>query len=175
MPDDNDPSQAQLFTVENGAYVLAKTKKQNSEDVWLQSVKDRMTSVVSASSEMVKKFMKNDSNTRARSKKQFLPEDRTSMVTNDEKDLILARAFEYIVAVMELILINLDFQLHHYLVDAFRVELERTFKNRLTTEADWDKLIEPDPSLSNRISVIAGKIEGLTSSLQEVERLQRRL
>lgn len=158
-----------------GQYVLAKSKRESSEEDWVQSVKDRMASLFSASGDVVKQFMKSESNKRATAKRPFLPEERTAMVTEDEKELILSRAFEYIFAVMELILINLDFQVHCYLVEGFKTELGKTFKNRLTNDADWEKLVEPDSTLQDRINVVQDKISSLVSSLQEVERLQRRL
>ena len=97
------------------------------------------------------------------------------MVTSEEKDQILRRSFEYIVALIEFNLVTLKFQLNYYLYMGFKEELGKTFKNRLTNEADWAKLAEPDPSLSDRLDLLKEKIVGVVDSLQEVERLQRRM
>ena len=131
--------------------------------------------MVSASGVAAKRFLKEESASRSTSKKSFLPDERTSMVTSEEKDQILRRAFEYIVALIEFNLVTLKFQLNHYLYMGFREELGKTFRNRLMNEADWAKLVEPDPSLSDQLDVLKGKIVGVVDSLQEVERLQRRM
>jgi hypothetical protein len=57
----------------------------------------------------------------------------------------------------------------------FKTELGKTFKNKLMNEANWADLIEPDPALSDRLDIVKGRIEGVLSSLMEVERLQRKL
>jgi hypothetical protein len=131
--------------------------------------------MASASGDDAKRFLKEESASRSTSKKSFLPDERTSMVTPEEKDQILRRSFEYIVALIEFNLVTLKFQLNHYLYMGFKEELSKTFKNRLMNEADWAKLIETDPSLSDRLNLVKQKIVGVVDSLQEVERLQRRM
>jgi hypothetical protein len=131
--------------------------------------------MASASGDAAKRFLKEESASRSTSKKSFLPDERTSMVTPEEKDQILRRSFEYIVALIEFNLVTLKFQLNHYLYMGFKEELGKTLKNRIMNEADWAKLIEPDPSLSDRLDLVNEQIVGVVDSLQEVERLQRRM
>lgn len=141
----------------------------------MQSAKARMSAMISASGDLAKQFLKQESVSRATSKTHFLPDERTAMVTDEEIKQIIRRSFEYIVALMEFNLVNLRFQLNHYLFQGFKTELGKTFKNKLMNEANWAELIEPDPDLAGRLDVVKGKIEGVLSSLMEVERLQRKL
>lgn len=134
-----------------------------------------MSTLLSASGEKAKEFLRNESVTRATSKRGFLPDERTSMVTDEETDKILRRAFEYIVALMEFNLVNLKFQVNHYLYEGFKVELSKSFKSKVVNEADWDKMVEPDPSVSKRLAELKDQIAGLSDSLQEVQRMQRRM
>jgi hypothetical protein len=97
------------------------------------------------------------------------------MVTDEEVTQILRRAFQYIVALVEFNLIITRFQITHYLFNGFKTELGKTFKNNLMNEANWEELIEPDPSLQERLQIVKLRIDGVQSSLMEVERLQRKL
>jgi hypothetical protein len=152
-----------------------RSKAEEHEASWLESAKSRVKVMLSASGVAAKRFLKEESASRSTSKKSFLPDERTSMVTSEEKDQILRRSFEYIVALIEFNLVTLKFQLNHYLYMGFKEELGKTFKNRLMNEADWEKLTEPDPSLLDRRDILKEQIIGVVDSLQEVERLQRRM
>jgi len=147
-----------------------ETKKQN----WVDSAILRFEAVLSASGDMAKQILRQESASRAMSKKKFLPDERTTMVTGEEEDKILRRAFEYIVALMEFNLVTLKFQLNHYLFIGFKKELSKTFRNKLTEETDWADLVKPDPHLAKRLDEVKKRIIGVKASLEEVERLQRR-
>jgi hypothetical protein len=97
------------------------------------------------------------------------------MTTDNEMDVILRRALEYIVALVEFNVFVMKCQIIHYLLLGFKQELGKTFKNKILNEADWGMLIEPDPYLKQRFEEVVSKIEGVQSSLIEVERLQRKL
>jgi hypothetical protein len=163
------------YTLQGQDYVRSRSKAEEHEASWLESAKSRFRVMASASGEAAKRFLKEESASRSTSKKAFLPDERTSMVTSEEKDQILSRSFEYIVALIEFNLVTLKFQLNYYLYMGFKEELGKTFKNGLMNEADWAKLAEPDPGLSDRLDLLKEKIVGVVDSLQEVERLQRRM
>jgi len=152
-----------------------KTAKEKDEESLFQRAQSRFNSFVSGSGELAKEFLRNDSITRATSKKSFLPDERTSMVTYEETDKIIQRSFEYIVALMEFNLVTLNFQLNHYLYEGFKTELSRFFRTKLVNDANWDKLVEPDPSVALRLTELKEQIAGLSDSLREVERMQRKM
>lgn len=156
-------------------FELVKSKREVTEEGYFEAIKSRLFAVVSGSGADAKEILKRESATKARSKTQFLPDERTSMVTDEEVTHILRRSFEYIVALVEFNLIITRFQITHYLFTGFKMELGKTFKNNLMNEANWEELIEPDPSLKERLELVKIRIEGVQSSLLEVERLQRKL
>lgn len=108
------------------------------------------------------------------SKKSFLPDERTSMVTSDEIDTILQRSFEYIVALMDFNLICLKFHLNHYLYQGFKQELNHSFVLKLNN-ADWETLVQPDPAVRKRIDELIGQIKSIEDSLNDVETMYRRM
>lgn len=120
-------------------------------------------------------MLRQETESRAEAKKYFLPDERAAMVTDDESEQILQRSFEYLIALMEFNHVTLKFQIRHYLFNGFKTELRKTFKNRLMNEADWATLVEPDQSLALRLSTVKAQIKAVQMSLQEVERLQRRM
>ena len=117
-------------------YVRVRSQKEHNEETWMQSAKARISSMLSASGELAKQFLKQESASRATSKTHFLPDERTSMVTDEEIKLILHRSFEYIVALMEFNYVILRFQINHYLFMGFKTELGKIFKNKLMNEAN---------------------------------------
>jgi hypothetical protein len=156
-------------------FVLIKSKREVTEETLYESTKARIFAALSGSGADAKEVLKRESASKARSKTHFLPDERTSMVTDEEVTQILRRAFQYIVALVEFNLIITRFQITHYLFNGFKTELGKTFKNNLMNEANWEELIEPDPSLQERLQIVKLRIDGVQSSLMEVERLQRKL
>ena len=61
-----------------------------------------------------KKKMREASVRRMTTKQFFLPDKRSSMITDDESDIIVRRSFESIIALFEFILSLLKFQLNHH-------------------------------------------------------------
>jgi hypothetical protein len=162
--------------VKNGEdFVLLKSKQEETEETWFASMRCRLVAVVSGSGANAKEVLKRGSRAKAKNKTHFLPDERTAMVTDEEVDHVLRRSFEYIVALVEFNLVITRFQITHFLYTGFKTEFGKTFKNNLMNEANWDELIEPDPSLQDRLNVVRNRIEGVQSSLMEVERLQRKL
>jgi hypothetical protein len=174
--DNSDESQDRyVYNGDSNEFVLVKSKKEENEETWLQSAKARVMAMISASGDQAKMVLKQESASKAKSKTHFLPDERTSMVTDDEIHQILRRSFEYIVALVEFNLVITRFQITHFLFQGFKTELGKTFKNKLMNEANWDELIEPDPTLTYRLDVVKNRISAVESSLFEVERLQRKL
>ena len=171
----DNPVSEEHYVKKGEDFVLVKSKREVNEDTWYESMKSRLFAVVSGSGADAKELLKRESASKARSKTQFLPDERTSMVTDEEVTHILRRSFEYIVALVEFNLIITRFQITHYLFTGFKTELGKTFKNNLTNEAKWEELIEPDLSIQERLQNIKVRIDGVQSSLMEVERLQRKL
>ena len=121
-----------------------------------------------------KQVLKDECKERAMTKKSFLPDERTSMITNDEIDTILDMSFRYMVALMDFNLICLKFNLNHYLYQGFKNELNQSFILKINN-ADWDKLIQPDPSLKKYKQVVLSQIKSIEESLQEVEEMHRKI
>lgn len=138
---------------------------------------EKVKALASSSGQKAKEFLKMESKRRALKKKSFLPDQRTSMITNEEIDTILQRAFEYIVALMEFNLILLKFQLNAYLFEGFKNKLT-TFSTMLANDddIDWKAIVSSeDDSLKNRIVVVQERVASISESLRDVESLQRRL
>ena len=55
------------------------------------------------------------------------------------------------------------------------MELSKSFQTRLINDADWEKLVEPDPRVAERLDELKDQIKGLSDSLREVERMQRKM
>lgn len=96
------------------------------------------------------------------------------MITNEETKKILRRSFEYIVALMEFNLVHLSFSFNRYLYQDFKKAMKEEFVYDLIGNADWEKLVEPDDDIGERLEEVRGQISSLKESLQEVQRMNRR-
>ena len=135
----------------------------------------RVEALMEGSGRRAKTFLRDENRARARKKQYFLPDERTSMITEEESNKILQRSFEYIVALLEFNLVNLKFQLNHYLYQGFKHELKSSFTRALVYQDTWDSMVEPDPAIIERLEELDEQIHDLRESLQEVQRIQRRL
>eukprot|EP00854_Cymbomonas_tetramitiformis_P000619 gene619-1045_t len=124
---------------------------------------------------LAKKYLREESKSRATMKKEFLSEQRTAMITSDETNEILMTSFQYITALMEFNLVTLKFQFNHYLYEGFKEKLRVYFGSKLMMEEKWDELIEPDLAAAERMTELELMIQGLRESMQEVNRMQRLL
>lgn len=138
-------------------------------------MKQKLEAISGLSSDKAKVLLKMENMENATRKKNFLPDERTSMITDAETDKILCRSFQYIVALMEFNLHNLRFQINHYLYQGFKTAMSQTFSSNVLEEADWDKLVEPDPIVTKRLKEVEEKIVALRESLQEVQLIQRKM
>jgi len=121
--------------------------KEKEQFLTRMTKKRKFESFVSGSGTEAKAYLKEESRARAHSKRNFLPDERTAMITSEETKKILQRSFEYIVGLMEFNLINLRFQLNHYLFLSFKTTMKRKFVYQLMSNANWDTLIEPDDDI----------------------------
>lgn len=172
---EQEPEKEKYFTQnEVGAYVKVPSQQEKTETSWKEWAVKRLSAVVSGSGETAKEFLKTEHRHRAQSKKAFLPDERTSMITDEETKKILNLSFSYLVALMEFNLVNFRFQVNHYLYVGFKTELSKSFL-RKASDANWNELIHADPRVEQRIAELESQIEGVADSLQEVQRMQQRI
>jgi hypothetical protein len=113
-----------------------------------------------------KQFLKSDNHARATTKKTFLSDQRTSMITTEETQGILQHSFRYIVALMEFNLVIFEFQ-------QFKEDFCSSFVAKVT-DADWNNLCKQDQGLKSRLTTLDDQIKSLSQSLHEVERMNMR-
>jgi hypothetical protein len=145
-----------------------------AKENFMKKMVTHFDSLVSGSGSEAKRYLKEENRSRAQSKRTFLSDKRTAMITGDETRKILQRSFEYIVGLMEFNLINLRFQLDHYLFMDFKSTMKRKFLYNLMSNTDWDNLVEPDDDIDQQLSQVKDQVKSLRESLQEVQHLNRR-
>lgn len=168
--------QKDLYVIKNGNFVSAdEDSKEQREYGWIENLKNKMKTIVeSTSSTSAKTFLLDENRKRATTKKSFLPDERASMITEEETDLILQRSFEYIVALMEFNLFVFRFQLNFHLFEGFKKAIRVDLMTKVN-DADWEELVRPDPSIKERLADLERQREGLQKSLDEVLRMQRNI
>lgn len=137
----------------------------------IQSGMHKVGSAVSLTADGVKNVVKRVAEARAMNKTAFLPEAKTSMITDDEADKILLKAFQYIVTLLEFNLVNLRFQMNHHLVIGFKDALRGPFVDDIVLKTNWDELIEPDHALDDQMVEVENQIAQVKASLVEVKGL----
>lgn len=149
--------------------------KQQFEDSWMTSIKEKMVALVNTkSNDSAKTFLKDENRKRATTKKSFLPDERAAMITDEETDLILQRSFEYIVGLMEFNLFVFRFQLNYHLFQGFKNAIKVTLMTKIN-DADWNELVRPDPTMNERLVLLEKQRRGLQESLDDVLRMQRNI
>jgi Dynamin family len=150
---------------------MMESELEAANEGMLDAFKKRCTAYLGLSE--AKAYLREDSRARATAKKTFLADERTAMVTSDEITDIIHCSFQYIVALMELLLLNYTFQLNHYLFQAFKEKVGATFMDALA-KAEWNNLCKVDGDSQRQLEEVEGKIVALTESLEEVQSLQLR-
>lgn len=89
------------YTKVDDQYIKVASRTETMEASSKKSYMDRVNAIISKSGEKAKDFLRKESVSNAMSKKSFLQDERTSMITDEETDKILQRSFEYIVALIE--------------------------------------------------------------------------
>lgn len=162
-----------LPTFNPSTFHEAHMDNDNVHEGLIQKMTEKLKSLASSGSE-AKRYLKEENRARAKTKRHFLPDERTSMITNEETKKILRRSFEYIVALMEFNLVHLSFSFNHYLYQDFKKAMKEEFVYDLIGNADWEKLVEPDDDIGERLLEVKDQISSLKESLQEVQRMNRR-
>ena len=161
------------YVLRDGKYIIVSNNNEDQKE----TLKDWMWRIVAfnaVSGKEAKKLLKKESRENAFKKKSFLPDERSAMITGDEIDTILRRAFEYIIAVMDYNLTILKFHLNHYLFEGFKQQLKGPFTTRINN-ADWNALVQPDPEVNKRIETVRDQIVSIENSLKDVEGMNRRM
>jgi hypothetical protein len=131
---------------------------------------ERLKALTCGSWKDAKKFLKQDNEERIMRKNPFLPEGRSSMINGEETKIILQRTSEYMFALLEFNLIMFRFQINHYMFIGFKEELGKSFRNK-ATEANWEELVQQDPTIKKRLSELDDRINALNKSLGDVNRM----
>ena len=149
--------------------------QEQMEQSWMSSLNGKMMALFNTkSNNSAKAFLKDENRKRAITKKSFLPDERSAMITQEETDLILQRSFEYIVGLMEFNLYVFRFQLNYHLFQGFKNALKVTLMTKIN-DADWNELVRPDPTVNDRLAVLEEQRKGLQESLDDVLRMQRNI
>ena len=149
--------------------------QEQMEQSWMSSLNGKMMALFNTkSNNSAKAFLKDENRKRAITKKSFLPDERSAMITQEETDLILQRSFEYIVGLMEFNLYVFRFQLNYHLFQGFKNALKVTLMTKIN-DADWNELVRPDPTVNERLAVLEEQRKGLQESLDDVLRMQRNI
>ena len=160
---------------DEGFVSVDEESKDQFEDSWMTSVKDKMMALVNTkSNNSAKAFLKDENRKRATTKKSFLPDERSAMITEEETDLILQRSFEYIVGLMEFNLFVFRFQLNYHLFQGFKNSIKVTLMTKIN-DADWNELVRPDPTVNETLAKLEKQRQGLQESLDDVLRMQRNI
>lgn len=173
---ENKKNQSQFFVKNNQGQFVAATDADEKcyHETLIESVKTKLMALVSNKGSEAKQFLKSESKERALARTVFLSDSRSAMLTHEETSLILQRAFEYIVALLEFNLIVLKFQLNHHLYEGFKERIRTTWIAQVNN-ADWESLVQSDSTIQPRIKALDEQIQGLSDSLREVQRMQRSL
>jgi hypothetical protein len=154
--------------------LLANTFAKQESEVTSESVVERVMANVSSNDKM-KDILKQCTEATARIKTQFLPAERSSMVTDDEINNILATAVKYMLAVEEQSRQTIRRHILYYLVNGLTYEIGAPFMNKMVLGVDWTEIAQPDPSNLNRLDQVNKDIEAVELSLVAVTKLQRKL
>jgi hypothetical protein len=159
---------------ESGTDGIVMGAEESGTDGIVMGAVKRLSAALTGSGTEAKRIMQEENRARAATKKSFLRDDRTSMITDEETEVILKRSFQYIVALMEFSLVLFRLQVNFFLYEKFKTEMQKSFIHK-GSEADWSKLVVPDPSLPKDISDLEDQISGLRASLQEVQRMYQKI
>ena len=167
-------SQKNQYVKKDDQYVKAdEDLEKQYQEGWLSSLTARMNALMNQkSSQSAKSFLEDENRKRATTKKSFLPDERAAMITEEETEMILQRAFEYIVALLEFNLFVFKFQLNHHLYQGFKKSIRSILMSKVN-DADWDELVQPDPGIDGQLVILEEQRKALKDALDDVLRLQR--
>ena len=169
IEDDDEKSNTYIKNT-TGQYVKMKSRKEIREEGFVSFVKSRLENLLSMDEGKAKELLRTEGKKKATEKKNFLPEDRTTMITDAETDTIILSAFRYTLALHDQVMIYLNFQVNHYLYQQFKENLS-TFARDILDE-DWEAMIPTNLTIDKDIQELKGKISDIQGSLQDVQRMQ---
>jgi hypothetical protein len=156
----------------DGNYVKTPSKREIREMNAKDSILGAITNFIfSRDGSNAKDMLREREMERAKMKKSFLPEKRTSMINEDETDKILAAAMQYVFALNEHIQTYLNFQCNYFIYNAFKEKMGK-FPQIFTTDGSWESMIPNDETLGSSIDVLKVKISGLQDSLNDIQTMQ---
>lgn len=172
--DNNEPDLYQLSS--DGSYVKTPSKREVRDNKLKESFFETLSSTFTSMMFLlkgtdVKAMLRERERKRALSKKNFLPENRTSMINDDETEKILSYAVQYVFALNEQIQTYLNFQINHFVYNSFKEKIG-TFPQEFTSDDSWESLIPRDETLEVTIHDLKDKISGLQESLSDVQAMQ---
>jgi hypothetical protein len=170
----NEDNDVDFYEYKDGDYVKTPSKGQHREQMNKENggLVAKMLSlfVTSVDEKKAKELLRERGRQQAELKRNFLPEDRTSMINDDETEKIILSAFHYVVALQEQIQTYLNFQINHYLYNEFKTKL--AVFPRLVSNDDWKEMIPDDTTMDDSIQELQNKIAEIKGSLGDVQRMQ---
>ena len=152
---------------------LTKTDEEGDEPCenalvsWMKSLRNAGSNAKEA-----KEILREESKQRAHRKQVFLPDERATMITKEETEIILQMSFDYMVGLVEFNLILLKFQLNHHLYETFKTGVGYHLLRKVN-DADWETLVQKDVTLEERCKVVKEQVDGIRNSLRDVQKMQR--
>ncbi|KAL7554148.1 hypothetical protein ACHAWF_018970 [Thalassiosira exigua] len=156
----------------DGSYVKTPSKSELREKKAKDGLMSSFFSVFHSTvdDKRAKELLRQRGKERAEERNRFLPEDRSSMINDEETEKIIISAFHYVVALSEQIQIYLNFQINHFLYLKFKQKIS-TFP-RVVSSDDWKELIPADRSLDEGIEDLKNRITEIKGSLSDVQKMQ---
>lgn len=174
MPPTQDTTAEPLYRKNtDGEYEEVKPveNEEPNQKSWRQTAQQKVVNFG-----QVRELLEEETMTKAKSKNYFLPEERSSMTTQNEGAIILHRAHGYIINLMETnLVINLRFQLHKYLFNGFKEEFRKNFKNTMMEDGPWEELSKPEPGFEAHLADLEKQMDGINDALQKVDQLQAKM
>ena len=106
---------------------------------------------------------------------EFLPSKRSAMVTSAEVDLILDRAFEYVLALSQFTGTVLEFSFNHHIFKAFKDSLDDSFGHKIVQSESLSALTPSGADAQARLEELRTKAGSLRTVLHEVTRMKAAL
>ena len=121
-PESNDLEEQNLYKLdERDRYFARPTKKESTKNIWHNNKIDSVC--INVNGEKANNLFSNHIKKKTTEKNYFLPDKHTSMINDQETEVVIKTAFKYIIALMEFNMIIIKFQFNHYLYEGFESHL----------------------------------------------------
>jgi len=91
--------------------VQTPNKREAKKNKMMGSILEKIQTMLSFDGLKAKEMLRKEARRKFSEKNTFLPDIRTSMMTGDESEFVISRAFQYIVALLEFNNVMLRFQM----------------------------------------------------------------